>query len=76
MTTYVYETIPAKAGAKPRYFEFKLGMNEAPLTRHPETGEPIRRVVLGGFGVMSSGAFASQSSLSGGSCCGPGCGCH
>jgi predicted nucleic acid-binding Zn ribbon protein len=54
MTTYVYETIPSKAGEKPRYFEIKQNMNAKALTKHPETGEPIRRVVLGGFGVLSS----------------------
>ena len=27
MTTYVYETIPAKPGEKPRYFEIKQNMN-------------------------------------------------
>jgi predicted nucleic acid-binding Zn ribbon protein len=75
MTTYVYETIPAKAGEKPRYFEIKQNMSDAPLTQHPQTGEPIRRVVLGGFGVLSSGKTGGDSS-SGGSCCGPSCGCH
>ena len=52
MTTYVYETIPDQPGVKPRYFEIKQGMKDAALTQHPETGEPIRRVVLGGFGVL------------------------
>jgi len=66
MTTYVYETIPAKAGAKPRYFEIKQSMKEDPLTKHPETGEPIRRVVLGGFGLLSS----KESDRSSGSSCG------
>ena len=72
MTTYVYETIPSKSGEKPRYFEFKQNMSAAPLTKHPETGEPIRRVVLGGLGVLSSKAASGNS----GSSCGPGCGCH
>jgi predicted nucleic acid-binding Zn ribbon protein len=72
MTTYVYETIPQHAGEKPRYFEFKQGMTELPLTTHPETGEPIRRVVLGGFGLLSS--RGSNEPASGSSCCsGPGC---
>lgn len=75
MTTYVYETIPSKAGEKPRHFEFKQRMNAEPLTHHPQTGEPIRRVVLGGFGMLSSGKSGKESS-SGGSCCGPKCGCH
>jgi hypothetical protein len=76
MTTYVYETIPSKAGEKPRYFEFKQSMNAEPFTLHPETGEPIRRVVLGGFGVLSSGKAGSNAPASSGSGCGPSCGCH
>ena len=75
MTTYVYETIPSKSGEKPRYFEIKQGMSDAPLTKHPETGEAIRRVVLGGFGVLSSGKAGGASS-SGDSCCGPSCDCY
>lgn len=75
MTTYVYETIPSKPGEKPSYFEIKQNMKAAPLKKHPETGEPIRRVVLGGFGVLSSGKSGSDSS-SGSTCCGPSCGCH
>ena len=76
MTTYVYETIPQKAGERPRYQEIKQSMSDAPLTHHPETGEPIRRVVLGGFGVLSSGKSGSQTPSPGSSGCGPACGCH
>ncbi|MBE7499380.1 MAG: zinc ribbon domain-containing protein [Verrucomicrobiales bacterium] len=76
MTTYVYETIPSKPAEKPRYFEIKQAMNDQPLTKHPETGQPIRRVVLGGFGVLSSGRSSGASPSSGASCCGPACGCH
>ena len=71
MTTYVYETIPQKAGQKPRYYEIKQNMNAEPLTKHPETGESIRRVVLGGFGTLSSRKIEVSS---GGGCCG-GSGC-
>lgn len=74
MTTYVYETIPSKAGEKPRYFELKQSMNATPLTRHPETGEPIRRVVLGGYGVLSSAQKKSARGADENSCCG-GSGC-
>jgi predicted nucleic acid-binding Zn ribbon protein len=70
MTTYVYESTASKAGGKPRYFEIKQSMNDEPLTKHPETGEPIRRVVLGGFGTLSS---KSAKSTSGAACgCAPG----
>jgi predicted nucleic acid-binding Zn ribbon protein len=73
MTTYVYEPIHQKAGKKPRYFEIKQSMNDAPLTKHPETGEPIRRVVLGGLGTLSSKGSADSGAACGckpGSCCG------
>lgn len=69
MTTYVYETIPTKPNEQVRYFEIKQSMTEPALTRHPETGKPIRRVILGGFGVLKSG----ESKLPSGGCgCAPG----
>ncbi len=55
MATYVYETIPQRAGEKRLRFEVEQSMNDAPLTRHPENGRPVRRVILGGFGVMKTG---------------------
>jgi hypothetical protein len=67
MTTYVYETILKKRGEKPRYYEIKQKMNDKPLTTHPESGEPIQRVVLGGFGTLSS--RLPVDSTSGGGCC-------
>jgi hypothetical protein len=69
MTTCVYETIPAKPGEKPRYFEIKQNLNAAALKQHPETGEPIRRVVPGGFGTLSSKPAGNSGSACG---CGPG----
>lgn len=49
MPTYVYETIPERAGTEPRRFEVRQSMLDAPLTRDPETGEPVRRVISGGL---------------------------
>jgi predicted nucleic acid-binding Zn ribbon protein len=72
MTTYVYETIPSKPGLKPRYYEIKQSTNDAPLTKHPETGEPIRRVMLGGLGILSSKSSKSQTSCG----CAPGRCCN
>lgn len=47
MPTYVYETLP-RAGKAVRRFEIHQSIKDAPLTKHPETGEPIRRsIVLG-----------------------------
>ncbi len=75
MTTYVYETIPSNPGEKPEYFEHKQSMNDQPLTNHPETGVPVRRVILGGFGLLSSGKSVNRPESGGGCCGGSGCGC-
>lgn len=74
MATYVYETIPQAGGELPRRFEVKQSMKEAALTRHPETGEPVRRIISGGAGLMGVGSVSSTSGRNGG--CGSGCGCH
>jgi predicted nucleic acid-binding Zn ribbon protein len=72
MTTHVYEAIPQKPGEKPEYFELQQSMNEAPLTKHPTTGQPVRRVVPGGYGVLKSGGSAEKpKSSEGNGCCGP-----
>jgi len=70
MTTYVYETIPQKPGEKPRYFEIKQNMSDQPLTEHPDSGAAIRRVVLGGFGVLKSDKSAAKPFDKDGGCCG------
>jgi len=51
-------------------------MKDGALTKHPETGEPIRRVITGGFGYIGSGKSEQASKPSGGGSCGNGCGCH
>jgi hypothetical protein len=68
--TYLYETIPAQKGEKVKRFEIKQNPNEAPLTKHPETGERIRRVILGGWGLFG-GKTKSGNSSKGGCGCGP-----
>ena len=74
MATYVYETIPQKPGAKPTRFEVQQSMKDAPLQKHPETGEPVRRVIVGGFGFIGS-EKSHAPAASGGHSCGAGCGC-
>jgi hypothetical protein len=47
MITYVYETLP-RPGKPARRYEIQQSIKDAPLKKHPKTGEPIRRcVVLG-----------------------------
>ncbi len=50
MATYTYETIPTRKGARSMRYEIQQRMSEATLTKHPDTGQSIRRVITGGFG--------------------------
>ena len=74
MPIYVYETTDP---AKPiRRFEVKQSMNDEALRVDPETGEAVRRVISGGYGVHVTGSSVGPSVGSVGSHgCGPGCGC-
>ncbi len=45
MPIYVYETIPAAPDLAPERFELRQSMADAPLTTHPESGVPVRRVL-------------------------------
>ena len=74
MTTYVYETIPQKPGEKSEYFELQQSMQDPALSLHPTTGQPVRRVILGGYGVLKVGAATPPAArgdcgCSPGSCC-------
>jgi hypothetical protein len=51
MPTYVYETIPQKG--KPNRFELWQSMKDAALTKHPATGEPVRRLIVGGADLFT-----------------------
>jgi predicted nucleic acid-binding Zn ribbon protein len=78
MPTYIYETTDPK---KPvRRFEVRQSMKDAPLTKDPETGEPVRRVISGGLGYMSKYNAPNHADMKrqmgGGGSCGSGCGCH
>ena len=44
MPTYVYQIIN-EDGSEGETFEIFQKMSEAPLTKHPETGKPVRRVI-------------------------------
>jgi predicted nucleic acid-binding Zn ribbon protein len=55
MATYIYETIPKKAGQKPRRFEVEQKMSDPALKTDPKTGLPVRRVITGGCGNIMRG---------------------
>ena len=56
MATYIYETVPRNAKDKPRRFEVEQKMSDAPLKVDPQTGLPVRRVIVGGSGLVTHGA--------------------
>jgi predicted nucleic acid-binding Zn ribbon protein len=64
MPTYVYETI----SPTPERFEIRQGFDDPVLTAHPETGEPVRRVISGGLAVLPNGSPAADQAQHG---CGP-----
>lgn len=77
MATYVYETIPRNAGETPRRFEVQQSMKDAPLTRDPDTGETVKRVISGGFGYMAAAGGKPQPAVTAGPApCAAGCACH
>jgi predicted nucleic acid-binding Zn ribbon protein len=76
LATYVYETVPRSQGETPVRFEVVQSMKDAPLTRHPDTGEPVRRVISGGFGLMGVGDKPGAATASAAAACAPGCACH
>ena len=85
MATYVYETIPQNPGEAVEQFEVKQSMKDAPLTLHPESGKPIRRIISGGYGLIGANTGRSDSGREpskpkqehqhSGGCCGGACGC-
>lgn len=44
MPTYLYQVV-TDSGEPGETFEFRQGMNDPPLTHHPETGQPVERVL-------------------------------
>lgn len=72
MPIYEYETIPSEETQQPsRRFEIRQAMADAPLTRHPESGEPVRRVYAAfSVGAGGSGSSSKSSASHHGSSCG------
>ena len=56
MATYVYETVPKDPKIKPRRFEVEQRMTDPPLRTDPKSGLPVRRVIVGGSGLVTHGA--------------------
>ncbi len=76
MPTYVYEIVKsdgtAEAGSR---FEVEQSIKAEALTKHPESGKPVRRVIQS-ISILGNAAGSSRPAGSGGGKCGPSCGCH
>jgi predicted nucleic acid-binding Zn ribbon protein len=77
MPIYVYETVPTEPADAPSRFEVRQSMQDAPLTQHPESGAPVRRVLSGGLVTFTQGqsgdGCAAPSGPSAGGCGAGGC---
>lgn len=76
MAIYVYETIPQTPSETPRRFEFQQSMKDAPLTYHPKTGEAVKRIISGGYGILSTGGKNKTTAGATPAPCAAGCACH
>jgi hypothetical protein len=63
MPVYVYRVIKSGGAAEEgETFEVVQSIHDPPLTHHPETGEPVKRVLLPptiGKGAMGNSALAA-----------------
>lgn len=67
MPTYIYETIVETVSesccSDPTYCEIEQSEHEQPLSKHPDTGVTIKRVIIDGKPLM-------KQEDGGNSCCG------
>lgn len=72
MPTYVYETIPADPEQEPERFEMFQKISEAPLTHHPVSNDPVRKIIAGSFAMerrlVNGGVNISRASAGAGAC--------
>jgi hypothetical protein len=62
MPTYVYEVLQEDGAAGER-FEVVQKMTDLPLTCHPETGQPVRRVFLPAWIAGSASPMRTERAL-------------
>lgn len=67
MPTYVYATVN-KDGSLGETFELLQSMKDEPLTKHPETGKPVKRLLSAPNVCCSSSAASTSPSSSGHTC--------
>lgn len=73
MPVYEYEILGPDGVARGVY-EVEQKMSEPALTRHPQTGEPLRRILSSTFAGASSSSASSDAGCASGACDFGGCG--
>lgn len=72
MPTYTYETISTDPDQEPSRFEIFQKISEDTLTHHPETGEPVRKIIASGFSmkrrIVNGGTNIDKSSAAATAC--------
>lgn len=63
MPTYVYEVLAPDGSAK-RTFEAVQSVRDTPLTAHPVSGEPVRRIIAGANIALKHTSVQENRSLS------------
>ena len=68
MPTYVYEVLKKDGTPTGKTFEFVQSMKDGALTKHPKTGEPVRRVmqppiIAGKWSGLSKSGMMSNKNL-------------
>ena len=61
MPTYIYETIPQSDSEEPIQSEIRQRMADEPLVTHPETGQPVQRVITGGLPLSPKKSGCSEA---------------
>lgn len=69
MPFYLFATVPKGPGDKPTIYEIEQRMSDRPLTTHPATGEPIRRIIASQYSILRSMRRGTGTNKA----CGPGC---
>jgi len=52
MPLYEYETMPQSPVSSVQRFCWRQRFSDPPLVRHPDTDEPVRRLITGGSGLL------------------------
>ena len=69
MPTFIYESVPESCCQEPEHYEIEQEADAVPLTHHPETNVPIKRVVIGGQALVKAGGEGKSCCCGSGECC-------